>query len=247
MSISNLTTSTAFYGDLSVNTVTTNEMTTADIEATANLTIPRVNALGAPAVGKLATLNAPPNYELYYSTPTEWRRISSDNNYVGTSNGAVITATTTESSLMPATGIGSLSVPADSFQVGDVYHIVISGSLNSQNGNTLTIRWKTNGNTAMTIIVGLDGATNEFFELEGDFIIRAIGGAGIASIASNFEFTYSDAPNSTYRGDRICAVNSTNFDTTINNTLDITVQFNTNSASNRIQSQICYLKHVIGF
>lgn len=247
MSISNLTTPTAFYGDLSVNAIDTREITAGDIEATATLTIPRVNALGAPAVGKLATLNAPPNYELYYSTPTEWRRISSDNNYVGTSNGAVITATTAESSLMPATGIGSLSVPANSFQVGDVYHIVMSGSLNSQNGNTLTIRWKTNGNTAMTIIVGLDGAINEFFELEGDFIVRAIGGAGIASIASNFEFTYSDAPNSTYRGDRICAVNSTNFDTTINNTLDITVQFNTNSASNRIQSQICYLKHVIGF
>lgn len=247
MSISNLTTPTAFYGDLSVNAVETNEITTADIEATANLTIPRVNALGAPAVGKLATLNAPPNYELYYSTPTEWRRISTDNNYVGLSNGAVITATTAELSLMPASGIGSLTVPANSFQVGDVYHLVISGSLNSQNGNTLTIRWKTNGATGMTIIVGLDGAANEFFELEGDFIIRAIGGAGIASIASNFEFTYSDAPASTFRGDRISAINNTTFDTTISNTLDITVQFNTNSASNRIQSQICYLKHMIGF
>ena len=247
MSISNLTTPTAFYGDLSVNAIDTRELTTADIEATANLTIPRVNALGAPAVGKLATLNAPPNYELYYSTPTEWRRISSDNNYVGLSNGAVITATTAELSLMPATGIGSLSVPANSFQVGDVYHIVMSGSLNCQNGNTLTIRWKTNGNTAMTIIVGLDGAINEFFELEGDFIIRAIGGAGIASIASNFEFTYSDAPNSKFNGDRIATVNTTNFDTTINNTLDITVAFNTNSASNRIQTLTCYLKHVIGF
>ena len=247
MSISNLTTPTAFYGDLSVNAIDTRELTTADIEATANLTIPRVNALGAPAVGKLATLNAPPNYELYYSTPTEWRRISSDNNYVGLSNGAVITATTAELSLMPASGIGSLSVPANSFQVGDVYHIVMSGSLNCQNGNTLTIRWKTNGNTAMTIIVGLDGAINEFFELEGDFIIRAIGGAGIASIASNFEFTYSDAPNSKFNGDRIATVNTTNFDTTINNTLDITVAFNTNSASNRIQTLTCYLKHVIGF
>ena len=76
---------------------------------------------------------------------------------------------------------------------------------------------------------------NEFFELEADFSIRSIGGIGSASISTNFDFTYSDVGATSWRGSRNCTVNTTTFDTTVSNTLDVRAEWSSASANNSIQ------------
>lgn len=154
--------------------------------------------------------------------------------YMATSNSAIISATIIEKSLIDfPTFEGSLIVPANTFQISS-YHFNVAGEISTNNGDTLTLRLKNSG-ILSSIIVDLTGSSNEYFELEGDFSIEAIGGLGVARISSNFDFTYSDTISS-LRGKRVCVVNSTTFDTTISNTLDLTAQWSSTNANNSIQS-----------
>jgi hypothetical protein len=155
--------------------------------------------------------------------------------YMTTSNSTAITATVAEISLLlGATFDGSLSVAANTFQIAS-YHLNLSGQFSSANGDTLTLKIKTNATILSTFVINLTGTVGEFYELEGDFSIRKLGAAGVAEISGNFDFSYSDTVVF-LRGSRECVVNTTIFDTTISNSLDATAQFSSNNASNRIQT-----------
>jgi hypothetical protein len=154
--------------------------------------------------------------------------------YMTTSNATTITATAVETSLLlGSTFLGTLVVPANEFTISS-YHLNMAGNFSSANGDTLTIRLK-NGGQLASFVIDLTGTANESYELEGDFSIRKLGIAGVAEISSNFDLSYSDTVVF-LRGSRTCVVNSTTFDTTISNTLQITAQFGTNNASNSIQT-----------
>jgi hypothetical protein len=154
--------------------------------------------------------------------------------YMATSNSTMISTTVIEKSLVDSpTFEGSLTIPAGAFQISS-YHFNVAGEISTNNGDTLTLRLK-NGGELSSIVVALTGSSNEYFELEGDFSIEAIGGLGVARISSNFDFTYSDNASS-LRGKRICVVNNTTFDTTVSNTLDLTAQWSSTNANNSIQS-----------
>lgn len=214
--------------------------------------IPKVDVLPLPNKGEIVSLNtSPTTAELYYSDGISWYQVSKQFNdssiYSGISDGTLITATTAEMSLLPLTSVGSLTLLANTFKPGDAYHMVIAGNFGSQNANTLTLRWKTNGVTGTSEIIPLVGTSGEHFEIEIDWVIRKIGGAGVAEIATNWDFTYSDSGAGQFRGDRITSINNTTFDTTINNTLSLTVQFSTNNANNTIQSKMAYLKRMNQF
>jgi hypothetical protein len=155
--------------------------------------------------------------------------------YMTTSNSTAITATLAETSLLlGATFAGSLAVPANTFQIAS-YHLNLSGEFSSANGDTLTLKIKTNATILSTFVINLTGTVGEFYELEGDFSIRKLGVAGVSEISGNFDFSYSDTVVF-LRGSRECVVNTTTFDTTISNSLDATAQFSSNNASNRIQT-----------
>lgn len=158
--------------------------------------------------------------------------------YAGTSDGTLITATTTETSILPLSAVGpGLSIPGNGFSIGDSFHFVCSGDFSSNNGDTATLRIKANGTNLGVIVVQLTGATNEFYEIEIDFTIRNIGGAGVADIVSNIDFTYSDSGATSWRGSRVVFVNNTTFDTTISNTFEVTCQFSSASANNSLQTR----------
>jgi hypothetical protein len=153
--------------------------------------------------------------------------------YMTTSAANVITATNLEiSMLLGASSEGSLVIPANAFRISS-YHFNVAGNISTANGNTLTLRLNNSGALA-EFAIDLTSSTNEYFELEGDFSIQALGIATLAKIVTNFDFTYSDNATS-LRGKRICITNNTTFDTTITNTLSFTVQFSTTSTNNSIQ------------
>jgi len=155
--------------------------------------------------------------------------------YMTTSNGNIITATAAETSLFTgSTGIGNLTVPANGFTLSG-YHMNTSGDFSSFAADTITIRFKSNGVEISSIVSTLTGSNNKSFEIEVDFCIRVLGGAGVAQVSTNFDFTYAGSSTTNWRGDREVTVNSTTFSTLVSNTLDVTIQFSSVDAANSIQ------------
>ena len=161
--------------------------------------------------------------------------------FAQTGNSTPISGTNVETTLING-GVGTLSVPANGFQVGDSFRAIFGGVLNAANNQTLRIRVKSG-----SVILLDSGAqsitniTNNVFSLNIDFTIRQLGGAGVASIVSLGTFHYVKTSNGVTEGFAFNVINNTTFDTTINNTLDVTVQWGSNNAGNSIYSDIFIL------
>jgi hypothetical protein len=168
----------------------------------------------------------------------------SDGLFAQTANSTIITGTTVESSLVNG-GVGTLSVPANGFSVGDSFRVIIGGVLNAANNQTMRVRVKTGAIVLLDSgVQPITNITNDVFSLNIDFTIRQIGGVGVASIVSLGSFHYTKTANASIQGFAFNVVNNTTFNTTINNTLDITVQWGSNNAGNSIYSDIFVLNKI---
>lgn len=164
--------------------------------------------------------------------------------YAQTAKSTPVTNTTTPTSLIDG-GVGYLSVPADGFQVGDSFVAKFSGEISSLNNATLQIRVSSNG------VVLADGGlitmvttTNKLWDMEIDFTIRATGGAGQASIATSGRFNYNKNSNNTPENQGFFLLNNTTFSTEIDNSLVVTAQWGSASASNSIATELFNLYRV---
>jgi len=135
-------------------------------------------------------------------------------------------------------GVGSLTVPADTFQVGDSFRAKLSGHITCSNTQELAILIRdNNGNTfAYTGLIDLKTSTDGNWNLEIDFTIRSIGPT--ANIVSAGMWSY--IPNSggqAFEGSDFSFVGT--FDTTISNTLEVIASFNLNEGgANTIYSEL---------
>jgi hypothetical protein len=147
-------------------------------------------------------------------------------NYAQTVQSATISGTT-ETSII-GSGVGSLSIPADFFKVGDSFHAKIGGVINGSNNNDeITVRIKAGGVIlASTGSFILDQTTNNGWECELDFTVAVVGASG--TICTNGNFAYTKNTDKKVQGYVFQDIQT--LDTTVINTLDITVQFdNTNT------------------
>jgi len=161
-----------------------------------------------------------------------------------TANSSPVSATTVETTLING-GVGILSVPANGFNIGDSFRGIFGGVLNVGNNQTLRIRVRTNG--VLLLDSGnqdITNITNDIFSFNLDFTIRTIGAASIASIVTLGSFHYTKTSNANVQGFAFNTVNNTTFDTTISNTLDVTVQWGSNNVSNSIYSDIFILNKI---
>lgn len=164
--------------------------------------------------------------------------------YAQTSNSTPITATTNELSLIGA-GVGTLSVPANTFNVGDSFVARLIGHISCVGTATIEIRIKSGSVLlADTGIIALDVTTNKHWSIEVNFTIRTLGVAGVGSIASGGLFSYIKNSGLNFEGANFSIVNNTKFDTTILNTLDVTAQWNTANAGNTIYSELFILNKI---
>ncbi len=164
--------------------------------------------------------------------------------FAQTGNSVPITGTTVETTLING-GVGTLSVPANGFSVGDSFRGDFGGVLNSANNQTIRIRIKSG--SVIFVDSGLQNITNitnNVWSLSLDFTVRQIGPAGTASIVTLATFNYAKTVNGTVEGFSFNSINNTTFDTTINNTLDVTVQWGSNNAGNSIYSDIFVLNKI---
>ena len=164
--------------------------------------------------------------------------------YAQTANRIPITNTITENSLIDG-GVGSLSIPANTFTIGSSFIASLSGVISSKNNDKLRIKVKTGaiilGDTGL---ITMPQTTNKKWDLEVHFTIRAIGGIGIAAILTSGTFTYSKDASNAFEGGDFSTLNNTTFNTTIANTLDITAQWNAANVQNSIYTQYFNLYRV---
>jgi len=154
--------------------------------------------------------------------------------YAQTANSTPITNTTTETTLLNG-GIGTLSVPANGFKVGDSFRADLGGNISTTNNHTITIRIKSGSVVLATSgVQTLPNIANGVWSLSINFTIRALGGAGVGSIVTLGNFLNIKSSNGVSEGFAFNTVNSTSFDTTSANTLDITAQWGQASASDNI-------------
>jgi hypothetical protein len=158
--------------------------------------------------------------------------------FAQTANSTPITNTTTETSLING-GVGTLTVPVNGFTVGDSFRLDMGGVMSAQNNNTITIRLKSGsvsfGDSGAMVMPSI---TNQVWYLTTTFTVRSIGASGVASIVALSQFHILKLASGTQQGFAWNTVNSTTFDTTISNTLGITVQWGSANANNSIYSDI---------
>jgi hypothetical protein len=164
--------------------------------------------------------------------------------FAQTGNSTPITNTTVQTTLIDS-GVGTLSVPADGFSIGDSFRVDFGGVI--ETGNNQTIRLRVSSGSAILLDSGLQTISNltgGIWTLSINFTIRALGTAGVASIVSLGRFTYTKTVNGTLEGFSFNTVNNTTFNTTINNTLDVTAQWGAASTANSIYSDIFVLNKI---
>jgi hypothetical protein len=213
------------------------------------MTTAQKNAIVTPAAG-LEVYDSTTNTPNYFNGTT-WVGVASNQStglspglFSQTSDSVAVTNTTVESSLI-STGVGTLSVPANGFQVGAAYIAYLSGVMSSQNNATMEIHLRSNGFIlADTDPMILSATTGKFWELHVNFVIRAIGGGGVAAIVTSGRFSYNKDSGNIPESLGFSGVNNTTFDTTINNTLAVTATWGNASPSNSIQTRIFNLYRV---
>jgi len=164
--------------------------------------------------------------------------------FAQTGNSAAVSATTVETTVIDG-GIGTLTVPANGFKVGDSFRADFGGLLSTKNNDTLRIQVK-----AGSVILADSGTQtmsttiNDVWQLSINFTVRKIGVAGVAEIVSLGVFHTVKQSNGTPAGFAFNTVNKTTFDTTVSNTLNVTAQFSSTSALNSIYSDIFVLNKI---
>lgn len=128
---------------------------------------------------------------------------------------------TTSGSLIDG-GVGTLSVPANAFKVGDAFVGYFSGKISSANNKQLQIQVMSGPSIlADTGVFTLPATTNKNWEMRIDFVIRSIGAAGVASIVTAGRFSFNKDSNNQPESIGFSSINNTSFDTTVTNTLSV--------------------------
>ena len=157
-----------------------------------------------------------------------------------TGSSTPVSGTTVETSII-GSGAGTLSVPINGFRVGDSFNGKLNGHISCVGTATIQIRVKANsvllGDTG---VIALDASTNKHWQLDLNFTIRSIGSVG--SIVSYGSFGYIKNSGLNFEGSNFVTI--TPLDTTILNTIDITVEWNTNNSGNSIYSDIFVLNKI---
>jgi hypothetical protein len=159
-------------------------------------------------------------------------------------NSVPITNTTTPGTLL-GNGVGTLSVPANGFQVGDSFHLKMLGHLGARNG--VGLRLEIMSDSVILADTGnmiLPTCTNKHWELNIYFTIRAIGSATSAVIMSGGIFTYTKDASAAFEGVNFTVENNTDFDTTIPNTLDVIATWDGAHPNNNIYSEVAILQKI---
>lgn len=147
--------------------------------------------------------------------------------------GPIATGTLDTSIVGP--GVGTLTVPANAFQVGDSFRATLYGHIDAANNEDLIVKLDcTTGPLGGTGTISMPQCTNQHFEFEIQFTIRSLGGPGAAAVLTAGFFTFSKDASNAFEGADFTNEENTLFDTTVPQTLDIRVLWGSNNPTNKI-------------
>lgn len=203
--------------------------------------LPELNASALTANAEFAVAQAGTTYKIKQGTLSPLPTVYGLFSQTGTSS---VVSGTTEQSILNG-GVGTLSVPANGFQVGDSFHAMIRGHL-SNNNDDMRIRIKSGSITlADSGFVNYSTfGSNVLLSLDLYFTVISIGGPGTAKILTKGYLTTISIFNFIVRGYAFEDTNDTTFDTTSSNTLDITWQFDATDSSTYVYSDYVVLNKV---
>ena len=142
-----------------------------------------------------------------------------------------VSNTVAESSILNS-GLGSLLIPANSLEPGDTIRFSLLGYHSAVANPNITVKVKF-GSTVMltTGVVASGNATNQLVQLAGLITIRAVGAVGTITGHGYWQELGGGINNF-----QMINLGVVNLDTTVNQTVDITVQWGTASGSNTVTS-----------
>ena len=158
--------------------------------------------------------------------------------FAQTADSIPVVNTAVETTIIGA-GVGSLTVPANGFQIGDSFTCSLDGLVTCGSSATLHIRIKTLAGILLadTGIIDMSAATTRPWIMNLYFTIRTLGAPTVASISSGGLFSYIRNGGTQFEGYVLSSINNTTFSTTVNNTLVITAQWDTAAAGNSITTR----------
>jgi hypothetical protein len=158
--------------------------------------------------------------------------------FAQTADSIPVTGTTVETTIV-GPGVGGLTVPANGFSIGDSFTCALDGLVSCGSSVTLHIHVKTVAGVILadTGVIDMSAATSKSWVMNLYFTVRTLGGPTVASISSGGQFSYIRNGGTQFEGYVLSTVNTTTFDTTVDNTLLITAQWNTTAAGNSITTR----------
>lgn len=211
----------------------------------------RLLVFGASDLNGLSdvTLSAPANGQVltYNSTTSQWENqtlvIPKPGLYAQTAPGTIVTGPAPQTLING--GVGSMTVPANGFQIGDSFTAYFAGKISNVNNAVLEIHISADGNTlADTSPMTLFATTTKDWEMYVNFTVRNIGSAGIASIATSGRFSYNKNSGTQPESIGFFNLNNSTFDTTVSNTLNVTAQWDAVEPLNTIQTEMFNLYRI---
>lgn len=164
--------------------------------------------------------------------------------YAQTANGQNVAMTTIEVEIASQTGLGAMTIPANTLEVGSTFHLKIGGLFkNGSVAGDLTIRVYLNlvlvSTTGLIVLPSLGGSFIPW-DMEVDYTVRELGSPG--AMAYNGKFTY--VPSTFIKGVGFSGPVATP-DTTVDNRWIVTAQWASAEAFNEIYSHIFYVQKII--
>jgi hypothetical protein len=127
------------------------------------------------------------------------------------------------------TGQGTVTVPANTFVVGGSYRVSGGGKITCLNNAELTMR--VYGGPAGATLLGqiptivIPTSSGTWWGIEIYMTVRAIGAATVASISARAVYQQNVDSQNGLIGQSFHVLNITDFDTTVNNTFNLTAQW----------------------
>jgi hypothetical protein len=166
--------------------------------------------------------------------------------FAQTADGTPYVNSTATTSLL-GTGVGTLSVPAKTFVVGDTFMFNVGGKISNLNGQDIDFYLNAIDPLGNVILLSASGSlnlktsTNKDWSLNTFFTIRNTGGAGVAVIHSNATFSHIRDGGSGYEDFAFDTTNNTTFTTLSALTLQLDSKWAVASVSNSIQTDFAIL------
>jgi hypothetical protein len=106
--------------------------------------------------------------------------------------------TTTITSLISGSIVGSTTLPANFFAVGKTMRVVLVGTITSSNGDDSTITISIGASTQTFAVTDLTGNTAEGFVMELFFVCRVAGASASVSVTGSFTIGNAGTPQSAH-------------------------------------------------